>query len=479
MAEQQSPGIFRQQALEHLSTPEQLDQLLQVTTRKSWLPVLALVGGLVAAVVWSIVGSIPLAVEGEGIIVYPTKLVPLQALAAGQITALDVKEQDIVSKGQVLGKISQPELLQRREQEESRLAQLVATDEVLLRLHEERTNLERESVDRDRRRLKRRIETVQTTAEKRKASSDQFFASQQENITELSKETKKLAKDVEAEFAFWVKLFNDQQATEVEVHKAQRDLSDSRIRLADVRLRVHEIELQRIEAERAYQQQMNLVADLQFELAELVIKAAKVNQLWEERKYDSKLRIQEVRDSVDRCQKELEAKGLIISEHSGRISGVAAAVGQIVDMGERLGFIATEAPGDELVAAIYYNVGDGKKIDQGMVAHISPTMIPRERWGSMIGTVRSVSGRAVTTERVTHVVGNPEVARRLTATGNKIQVFASIDPDALSKSGYKWTSGRGPDEKITQGTTVSVRITVESRRPITYVIPLLKEWSGS
>ena len=67
---------------------------------------------------------------------------------------------------------------------------------------------------------------------------------------------------------------------------------------------------------------------------------------------------------------------------------------------------------------------------------------------------------------------------RLTATGNKIQVLVSIEVDPLS-SQFRWTSGRVPDEEITEGTTVSVRATVESRRPITYVIPLLKEWSGS
>jgi HlyD family secretion protein len=478
MAEQQSPGIFRQQALEHLSTPEQLDQLLQVTTRKSWVPILALGGGLVAAVVWSIVGTIPVAVEGEGVLVFPAKLVPFQAPASGQITALDVEEKDIVSKGQVLGRISQPELLQRLKQEQSRLAELVAQDEVLLKLHEKRMNLEKGSIERDRRRLKRRIETVQSAAERRKAKSDEFFARQRENITELNQITAKLAKDFQDEYDRWVELFKDKDATEVEVHKAHRDLSDSRVKLADVRLRMHEVELQRIEDERAYQQQMNLVADLQFELDELEVKLAKINQLWEERKSDSELRIQEVRASVERCQKEFEAKGLIVCEHSGRVSGVAAAVGQIVDVGARLGFIATQDSGDELMAVVYYDMKDGKQIGKKMIAHISPSMLPRERHGSIIGTVTSVSDYAVTTDAVTHVVGNPEVARRLTATGNKIQVLVSIEKDP-SSSQVMWTSGRAPDENITEGTTVSVRTMVKSRRPITYVIPLLKEWSGS
>jgi len=479
MAEQQSPGIFRQQALEHLSTPEQLDQLLQVTTRKSWLPILALGAGLAAAVVWSIVGSIPLAVEGEGILVYPTKLVPFQAPALGQIQALYVQDGDQVSKGDVLGTIRQPELLQRLEQGKLRLAEVEARDAEFLRLHAERMQLEKESIEREHEQLSKRIAAVREAAERRKRESEEYFAKQRENIAELGQLATKLSDDVERVYDKWRALYEGQKAGDVEFLEAGTAYYDNRFKLADAKLREHEIELQELEAERAHQQQMDLVADLEFQILELQIQLKKIDQAWEEKKSDSKLRIQEIKDDIAGYEEELKVKGLVVSEYSGRVSGVTAAVGQIVSAGEWLGFIATEAPEDELVAAIYYNVADGKKIHKDMVAHISPSMIPRERWGSMIGTVAKVSERAVTTDGVTHVVGNPEVARRLTATGNKIEVFASIEPDPLSKSGFKWTSGRGPAEVITQGTTVSVRITVESRRPITYVIPVLKEWSGS
>jgi HlyD family secretion protein len=45
-------------------------------------------------------------------------------------------------------------------------------------------------------------------------------------------------------------------------------------------------------------------------------------------------------------------------------------------------------------------------------------------------------------------------------------------------SGYRWSSSKGPDSKLTAGTTASVRITVEERAPITFLLPFLREWSG-
>ncbi|MDX2213495.1 MAG: hypothetical protein SFY66_09420 [Oculatellaceae cyanobacterium bins.114] len=65
-------SIFRQESLERLSSPEQLDQLMQIVHSRSWLSLAAL-GSLVGlAVVWSIWGRIPIMVTGRGVLVHPT-----------------------------------------------------------------------------------------------------------------------------------------------------------------------------------------------------------------------------------------------------------------------------------------------------------------------------------------------------------------------------------------------------------------------
>lgn len=62
-------NIFRKEALERLSSPEQLDQLMQIVTPRSWLP-LAVLGGLIGCgLVWSVFGRIPVTTSGQGVIV--------------------------------------------------------------------------------------------------------------------------------------------------------------------------------------------------------------------------------------------------------------------------------------------------------------------------------------------------------------------------------------------------------------------------
>ena len=60
--------IFRKAALERLSSPEQLDQLMQVTTPKGWLALIALTGLLVMVVIFGFVARIPITVTGQCIL---------------------------------------------------------------------------------------------------------------------------------------------------------------------------------------------------------------------------------------------------------------------------------------------------------------------------------------------------------------------------------------------------------------------------
>jgi hypothetical protein len=70
MSDDAQNSIFRQESLERLSSPEQLDQLIQVVTPKSWLP-LATLGSLVfLLMLWSIFGRIPITATGKGVLVY-------------------------------------------------------------------------------------------------------------------------------------------------------------------------------------------------------------------------------------------------------------------------------------------------------------------------------------------------------------------------------------------------------------------------
>src|SRR5262249_13326044 len=85
-----------------LSSPEQLDQLLRVTSPRGWLALLG-VGLLIgAAVVWSLLGSIPATIAGEGILIRGEGVQLIDAPLSGQLTKILVKAGDLIQANQVV-----------------------------------------------------------------------------------------------------------------------------------------------------------------------------------------------------------------------------------------------------------------------------------------------------------------------------------------------------------------------------------------
>ena len=89
--------IFRQAALERLSSPERLDELMHVTHPRAWFALLALTLVVAAAVVWGFVGWVSSRVVGEGILLRGGGPTVAISLVGGSVTAIDVRAGDGVA----------------------------------------------------------------------------------------------------------------------------------------------------------------------------------------------------------------------------------------------------------------------------------------------------------------------------------------------------------------------------------------------
>ena len=90
--------IFRKVALERLSSPEQLDQLMQVTDPRGWLALIALLMLLAAAMVWGFMGTIPTEASGEGILIRRGGVSALVSTGSGPVEEMLVSVGDVIEK---------------------------------------------------------------------------------------------------------------------------------------------------------------------------------------------------------------------------------------------------------------------------------------------------------------------------------------------------------------------------------------------
>jgi hypothetical protein len=77
--------MFRQQALDRLSSPEELDQLMHVTSPRLWLALAAIAGLLVAGVLWTVFTTIPTTVSAQGSLIRGTPGTAMQPVVFATI----------------------------------------------------------------------------------------------------------------------------------------------------------------------------------------------------------------------------------------------------------------------------------------------------------------------------------------------------------------------------------------------------------
>jgi HlyD family secretion protein len=99
------PGLFRPRALSRLSSPEQLDQAMRVTSARGWLAFLGLGAVIVAALIWGFVGTIPTTVNGQSVLLHEGGPEPILATMTGQIVSVAVRPDEGVTRGQVIARV--------------------------------------------------------------------------------------------------------------------------------------------------------------------------------------------------------------------------------------------------------------------------------------------------------------------------------------------------------------------------------------
>ena len=98
--------LFRKAAMEKLASPERLDVLMQVTSPVGWIAIATVLGILVGAITWSVVGSIPERLDAQGILMRGGGLREVKATTDGVLTKFDLKVNDTIKNDELIGEVS-------------------------------------------------------------------------------------------------------------------------------------------------------------------------------------------------------------------------------------------------------------------------------------------------------------------------------------------------------------------------------------
>lgn len=413
-------NLFRKVSLERLSSPEQLDLLMQVTSPKGWVALLALCGLVVVAVGWGIFGSIPTKVKGTCILIRPSGVSEIVAAGEGRISDISVSVGDSVREGQMIARIEQRGSLVQIRNVESTLHELKAQEQ--------------------------NLKSLIAIGERQQST---FLIESEKNLNNRVATARSRLLTLEAKAQNQTQLLEQGLITKQALLATNLEHTNVQQEIDDIKNEIRQLGIRRIDLRKSNQR----------ELTEIGIK---VNQ--SSRHLASLLR-------------SLKKSSLVYSPYSGRVLEIGISETDFVTAGMEILTIEQTGPSvNSLEARVYIGPHDGKKVHTNMDVQIAPSTVKSEEFGLMLGKVRTVSNFPSSTQSILRTLKNTKLVEVLAGGAPPIEVQVDLIPSSDTVSGYKWSSPRGPEQSIESGTLCSANITVKKQHPISLVIPMLQNY---
>jgi len=428
--------------------------------------------------VWAVKGKIPDPAQGRAVILIPRSIVAIQPLEGGRVLNLKIKKGDLVKKGQLLATMDFPEQEVALQNKKKRLADLQTQNAQISKVQTNRTQSNQDSVQQKRQANLRQIESlkVQLAANgtQKKAYLDhlKYLNNFRESTDKRLQAYNHLAKEgVVPEIGLQTYFFQaNQQTVNNSLNEIQVALS--RLKGLDESLKA---QIRSIEALNE-----GLVAENRtVVLSDTVSDATRFN-LIADQKRDIKL-----------TESHILTSSKVLSHYDGRVEEISTNPGEVVLPGSELGKISVINPKADANVIALFKVGDAKRLKPGMKLEVVPDLYDRARYGGIEAKVMDIDQQPVSELELVNMLGNKLLALKLllgrdennpdkprAINDNVIKVSLKLEPDKDSPSGYKWSNGQGPPQKITDGTTSDALAILEERSLLSYLNPAFRWITG-
>lgn len=413
--------LYRQEALDRLSSPEQLDEAIVITGSGSWAALAGVLLLLATFVGWAFTARIPTRIEGQGILLSAGgQVVDAISAASGTLAGERFHVGDVVRKGDVLAEIGQPEAAAKLAMAQ---AQARAAEDALETLRREQAALA-SARNANGEARKASLESQIAAAEQRRAAYQQLVINQE-------------------------RLAAGGAATANAVQQAREQLASATLDIATARTGLLTLTAEQLAAQSQDQRQL-------FEQSQKALST---------------------KADVEQLDLQLSVFGKVTAPADGTLVEWKAPFGVYTPAGTRVASIASGERRLEFM--LYVPPAQGKRVSAGMPVHIELGGMEKEQWGTLVGHVVSVSGFPATREGMQAVLQNDTLVSRFSKDGAPFAVIVALKPDAASPSGYLWAGGTGALSALTAGTTGAARVTIDSRKPVSYLLPLIRKALGA
>ncbi len=415
--------IFRKNALNKMSSADDLDKTIHIVNSVSWIALIALYLIGITFITWSILATVQTQAKAQGIFLpHDGIIVSVLAGDGGNLKQLNVEVGDKVKAGQVIAKLSSKTLSNN------------------IRIAEDKLQIEQDYLQ---------LTSKQIADEKQQREILHVQSSRyiDDKIDGLRLEIKKLQEEYDHNKV----LYDQHIITESVLRSLTVNLDQLRFNLNDTILRKNE--LANNDNIKSNQEKIRLI-DISKNIANY---ENQVNQL------------------------KLKEKGLLLkSPIAGLVIEIEANKNTQLASQQPVVSIVSSVPQDDarfnsLEYLAYVDVLHGKKIHPGTEVNISVSYLDRNRYGMIKGIVSSVSEFPLSSAGIRAKLSNQDLVNLFTKGGPVYQVIVELPISSESKSGLEWTGKQGREVKEVEiGSLGLTEFIIGKQHPISMMIPWVK-----
>jgi HlyD family secretion protein len=406
--------IFRDEALAYISTPNDVNKIISVVGSGTWILIFVFSIAMLLGVGWLFYGSIPITLQGQGILIPKGGVFKTITSPEGLNTIKDltVKSGQHVEKDQIVAVLDNPEITKS----------IAVRTNYIAELNQKKDELAAEAV--------RSIKEKGENYEKQKKIIEEGL------ITKAA-----FLKQLENNLVKQKELFTKGYAK-------QQNVLDVESQITNIKEETSRSK------EKLVQLQKELVVD---------------QESWAQRQRDIALKLTDEQRGLEDLKTRQETTRLIKSPLKGKVIGVLHKVKDTVPANEPL-ITISQGDDSQLEGLVYLNPLEGKEVKVGMKVYMIPTHLEKEHVGYVQGEVMEVSSYPETVSSLMSTLQNAELVKKFTETSPPISTRIRLIKDSPNV-GHSIID----KFKLSPGTWIYGRVIVERRSPYAIIIPELKK----
>ncbi|GGT22703.1 HlyD family efflux transporter periplasmic adaptor subunit [Streptomyces chromofuscus] len=167
-----------------------------------------------------------------------------------------------------------------------------------------------------------------------------------------------------------------------------------------------------------------------------------------------------------------EGETVVRTLAAGRLTALAATIGQIIATGANVAVVEKVADADDpLYATVYVPAENAGSIPANAAVDLTVQTVPTQEYGVLRGHVEFVDRAPQSPQEIAAFLGDSQLGEQFTKDGRPVAVLVRLDRSSRTESGYTWSSADGPPFPLTSMTTATGSIRLADQRPVDWLLP--------